>query len=202
MKEVVLSETLTAKTVQKRKPLLNLTNGEGILVGGFFGMVGGTITLMPNIETGAQIPILILGAGTYLVSTLFGNNFAKELMIFTDESHTRKSLKATIPSGERRQIGEPKYADDMTLDPSLLVETNFGEAYEVKTFVRNDKGKLSIEHEIKETPLATWKKAFQTILTNENLTKEDLFRMPFSYSFMGQDSRGENGIESAVMKDR
>ena len=202
MKEVVLSETLTTKTVQKRKPLLNLTNGEGILVGGFFGMMGGAITLVPNIEAGTQIPILIMGAGTYLVSTLFGNNFSKELMVFTDETHTRKSLKATIPSGERRQIGETKYADDMTLDPSLLVETNFGEAYEVKTFVRNDKGKLSIEHEIKETSLATWKKAFQTILTNENLKKEDLFRMPFSYSFMGQDAPGENGIESAEMKDR
>lgn len=187
MKEVILSETLTAMTIQKTKPLLNFSNSEGIIVGGFFVALAGAATLSPALATGSHIPVFALGVGTYLVSTLIGRNLSMELEIFTGERHTKKNLKEAIPSGERLQIGKTKYSDDKSLNPMELEDSNTFESYEVKTFVRNDAGKLSIEHEIKETALATWKKAFQMIMTNENIVEKDLYAMPFSSSFMSDD---------------
>lgn len=167
MKEVVLAETATHKTIERKFGKFNFfSGGTGVLLGTL-------IPGVPAITVGATsfgMTAIAFGSLAWVISGFFTENLTEDIKKFNGEVCTKKSLKESIPSGTRKKIGKSKYSSKFDLKSSyLLTDSPKYKEYEHQLYVRNIKGKLTIEYEISELPLFAWENAYNALLANNNI---------------------------------
>jgi hypothetical protein len=174
MKEVVLAESLTNKTISRSR-----LSFDGTSVG---GLVLGAATSIPGIVTLIADPggNLLAGAACFAAGTMLwfvgatNSGAVGEIYKFHQETMKEKDLKAKILSGTRMKIGKSRYSSKKEINADYFSTKPNYEKYEIELFVRNTKGKLTVEYEISEIPTYTWETAFKSVLINDNIRKDDL----------------------------
>lgn len=169
MKEVVLADTATSKTIEHKYRKFDFLTPHGL---GLF--VGTVIPGIPAVLIGAStfgFGVMTFGSMVWVVSSLFGDALPGEIESFSGKAYSSKELRQSIPSGTRKKIGASKYTNEKELKPLFFSDTPKYRNYELQLFVRNDNGKLSAEYEITELPFFTWTKAYEAVLKNNNMEK-------------------------------
>lgn len=181
MKEVVLSESLTEKTVAVK--VKHFFQDGTFIAGGTIGTLGGISLSTMTGEPFYMLLTVALTAWGHVFSDSTG--IAGAVKAYSKGSYTKKELNELVPEGGRVQVGEKISLNSIDeLQKAKKASSTYGNLYspyEAVTYVTKTNGKLAVENVVSERPEATWQKAYEAILANDGITEDDIENVEINY---------------------